>query len=96
MKMTADLVQPIVKTSHGTIGYTAYCPGCKFEHVIYTKRFNGNVKSPSFFPSLLIRFPANNKNNICHSFIKDGKWQFLNDCTHELAGQTVGMILVNE
>ena len=26
---------------------------------------------------------------ICHSFVRDGKIQFLNDCTHELAGQTV-------
>jgi Family of unknown function (DUF6527) len=25
----------------------------------------------------------------CHSFITDGRIQFLNDCTHELAGQTV-------
>ena len=26
---------------------------------------------------------------VCHSFIRDGKIQFLNDCTHELAGRTV-------
>lgn len=26
---------------------------------------------------------------ICHSFIKEGRIQFLNDCTHSLAGQTV-------
>jgi len=25
----------------------------------------------------------------CHSFVTDGKIQFLSDCTHELAGQTV-------
>lgn len=25
----------------------------------------------------------------CHSFIRDGMIQFLNDCTHALAGQTV-------
>ena len=28
---------------------------------------------------------------ICHSFITDGKIQFLNDCSHELAGQTVDL-----
>lgn len=27
----------------------------------------------------------------CHSFVTDGKIQFLSDCTHELAGQTVDM-----
>jgi hypothetical protein len=25
----------------------------------------------------------------CHSFVTDGQIQFLDDCTHELAGQTV-------
>lgn len=28
----------------------------------------------------------------CHSFIKNGQWQFLSDCAHELAGQTVPMV----
>ncbi len=27
----------------------------------------------------------------CHSFVRDGKIQFLSDCSHELAGQTVDM-----
>lgn len=26
---------------------------------------------------------------VCHSFIRDGRWEFLSDCTHALAGQTV-------
>lgn len=26
---------------------------------------------------------------VCHSFVTDGQIQFLSDCTHELAGQTV-------
>lgn len=26
---------------------------------------------------------------VCHSFVTDGKIQFLTDCTHELAGRTV-------
>lgn len=25
----------------------------------------------------------------CHSFVRDGRIEFLGDCTHELAGQTV-------
>ena len=28
----------------------------------------------------------------CHSFITDGKIQYLSDCSHELAGQTVDMV----
>lgn len=30
----------------------------------------------------------------CHSFIRNGQWQFLTDSTHELAGQTVPMVPV--
>lgn len=26
---------------------------------------------------------------ICHSFIREGRIEFLNDCTHALAGQTI-------
>jgi hypothetical protein len=28
---------------------------------------------------------------VCHSFVTDGKIQFLSDCTHALAGQTVAL-----
>jgi hypothetical protein len=28
---------------------------------------------------------------VCHSFVTDGHIQFLGDCTHELAGQTVDL-----
>jgi hypothetical protein len=33
--------------------------------------------------------PAPFKCSVCHSFVTDGKIQYLNDCTHELAGQTI-------
>lgn len=33
--------------------------------------------------------PAPFARGICHSFVTDGQIQFLNDCTHELSGQTV-------
>lgn len=29
--------------------------------------------------------------HVCHTFVTDGKINFLSDCTHELAGQTVPM-----
>lgn len=31
---------------------------------------------------------------ICHSFVTDGRIQFLGDCTHELAGQTVKFLML--
>lgn len=81
--------------------YLVNCPGCKMMHHIHTARFasprwefNGNVESPTFTPSILVRWDEGTPPvyHVCHSFITDGKWQFLTDCTHELAGQTVAMI----
>ena len=36
-------------------------------------------------------WPQTDKHNVCHSFVTDGRIQFLGDCTHSLAGQTVDM-----
>jgi len=81
------------------IGYTMLCPGCDELHAIYTDydnhpnwSFDGNVDNPTFTPSLRVRF---HDGKICHSFIKDGKWQFLNDCHHSLAGQTIPMTFID-
>lgn len=56
--------------------------------------FNGDMDKPTFTPSILTTLPWHNEdgsvtNHVCHSFVTDGKIQFLNDCTHQMAGQTV-------
>lgn len=67
--------------------------------------FNGDLERPTFSPSVLVRGtkPISDDEHarimqgekiqpvpfVCHSFVRDGKIQFLNDCTHDLAGQTV-------
>ena len=63
------------------------CPGCGMSH-LFDKRwsFNGDTERPTFRPSMLARWP---ENNVCHSFVTDGKINFLNDCTHDLKGKTV-------
>lgn len=81
---------------------TMYCPGCKNHHAIYVEgwkhkgpiwEFNNDFESSTFSPSLLLRTPygPEQKLKICHSFIKNGNWEFLSDCTHDLAGQIVPM-----
>lgn len=75
--------------------YRFSCPGCKHDHV-YTVRtdgkevcwsFNGDLDHPTFSPSLL----NTTETTRCHLFLTDGKLQFLGDCTHHLAGQTVDL-----
>lgn len=60
--------------------------------------FNGSLEFPSFTPSINSKvgpypedFPGHPMGSfdICHSYVTDGKIQFLADCTHALKGQTV-------
>lgn len=68
--------------------------------------WNGSLEKPTLSPSILRRtgpFPPEWKNSklilnsdrlhICHSFIREGRIEFLGDCTHKLAGQTVTLLL---
>jgi len=69
--------------------------------------WNGSVDKPTFNPSLLVKqgpkcdpvthlaIPGE-PDRVCHSFIRDGQIQYLNDCTHELAGKTIDMEEVEE
>ena len=73
-----------------------YCPGCGTGHGFKTDgpgpcwTFNGYMVKPTINPSLLIRCGHGDEPpDVCHSFVRDGQIQFLNDCTHKLAGQTV-------
>jgi hypothetical protein len=53
--------------------------------------FNGDIDRPTFSPSILqrLRFGDEPGERVCHSFVRDGHIQFLGDCTHHLANQTV-------
>lgn len=86
-------------------GYTLFrCPACESSHAVAVKgpnawEWNGDGDLPTFTPSVLVTHDAKPEASekfkewrtarACHSFITDGKIQFLSDCTHALAGQTV-------
>lgn len=52
-------------------------------------KFNGDVNNPTFHPSLLYQWEEGDAKvkKVCHLFLRNGVLEFLNDCTHELAGQ---------
>lgn len=60
--------------------------------------WNDSQERPTFSPSLLIRWThgETHEPRCCHSFVRDGQIQFLGDCTHALANQTVDLPGVNE
>jgi len=49
--------------------------------------WNGSMTAPTFSPSLLVNKSYPKKR--CHSFITNGKIQFLDNCFHDLKGKTV-------
>lgn len=81
-------------------GWMFECPGCGIGHAPYTKNypggpvwsFNGDVEKPTFHPSVLVKWDFSGEGmatKVCHSFVREGLIEFLGDCTHALAGQTV-------
>ena len=96
----ANVLEPIENNSSIVL---FWCLGCEEYHQIDTKKweFNGDFEKPTFSPSYLTWLDPNPNASSepkykkyregfrCHSFIKDGMIQFLDDCTHKLAGQTV-------
>lgn len=69
--------------------------------------FNGDYDAPTFDPSVMVEGVQDLTDDehaqlmrgdtveprplVCHSFVRNGEIQFLSDCTHVLAGQTVAL-----
>lgn len=74
-----------------------WCPGCDGPHCVPTVKsahqaglwyWNGSLDRPTLEPSLLTRY-GGETTLVCHLFVRDGKIEYLSDCTHRLAGQTI-------
>lgn len=57
--------------------------------------WNGSVEAPTVRPSVLSRGGDVDGEHVCHSWINEGKVQFLSDCTHEFAGKTLDLLEID-
>ena len=98
-------VKQITDTTGQYVSYVFHCPACKRHHSCYVERpdkrrpcwsFNGDLEKPTFTPSIVSLYGRDDEINVCHSFVCDGRIEFLSDCTHSLAGQTVDLPEVEE
>ena len=87
-----------MKDGYGESYVRFACPGCGDNHVIPVTGskawgFNGSFERPTLTPSILARRHMHGEpaERVCHSFVTDSRIQFLSDCTHPLAGQTVDL-----
>lgn len=77
--------------------YEYMCLGCGYTHYFALKTegghhtWNNDYEKPTVSPSLLQNF---SEDKVCHSFIQNGKIQYLNDCWHHLKDQTVDLLQI--
>jgi len=85
----AHAIRSDVWTWNGDVNKPTFSPSVLVTGGHYTPGHEGdcwctyNAKHPED--------PAPFKCERCHSFVRDGQIQFLGDCTHALAGQTVAL-----
>lgn len=81
-------------------GHLFWCPGCEKPHRFTADQDAGAQWTVARWNPLTIapsvqvtqHSQKGRVENRCHLFIRDGNLQFLNDCTHHLAGKSVPMV----
>lgn len=97
-------LEKVAKKHPNDFDYIYPCPGCGVSHGIRTVkegvgpvwRLSGGVDNPSVKPSVKVTSRNAKGPTCCHFFIENGHIRYLNDCTHDLAGQTVEMKDIND
>jgi len=95
-----DITKKALPVTRGDkiIGYMIECPACKCSHGFWTNLpnsksnwtfVNNDLEKPTFYPSMLVYANKTGDQKRCHSFVKEGKIQYLDDCEHDMRGQTV-------
>lgn len=90
---------------NGGQGFMYFCCPCGFYHSVTISpakssngaswTWNGSLDKPTFSPSIVVKVEFENRPSlVCHHYVKNGQIQYLSDCTHTLAGQTIDMELV--
>lgn len=87
------------KKRDGTVGinYYLWCPACDDLHAPNdTWEYDDNAEKPTLNPSILVEFGVEPEDKRpfrrCHSFVRNGIWEYLPDSTHHLAGKTAEVV----
>lgn len=54
--------------------------------------WNGDCEKVTLSPSILTKMSHRGDNFVCHSYLQDGVWKFLSDCTHPFANTEIPMV----
>lgn len=73
---------------------TMYLPVCLNSKEEKSWLWNGDVYAPTLTPSVCTRMGHADHETICHSWVREGRVEFLGDSTHEHAGKTLDLLPV--
>jgi hypothetical protein len=94
-------VRSVIKVACRGLRLWLQCPGCDDLHSVtqdwsWDWSDDDDTDNVTISPSILVRYdvspPNQHLSTVCHSFVRNGRWEFLSDCSHSLAGQTVEMV----
>lgn len=93
MNVMAKLI-PFIDDKRGPFSHGWFCPACGCGHGVNLDpgreaplwTLTGTLEKPTIRASILVRSDKH-----CHVYITDGMIQYLSDCSHAMAGQTVPM-----
>ena len=78
-----------------------FCEGCEDTHIVNVETserlnnpwgWNKRLDLPTVTPSVRVRKGT----MLCHSFVRDGRIQYLPDCTHDYRGKEVNLLPVDQ
>lgn len=73
-----------------------WCPGCKDWHRLTGKKFlfTGGIERPTVSGTVLVitTSPPNDKIHVCRFGLCEGRFLYLRESTHALAGKSVAMV----
>jgi len=84
----------LIGVNNTSIRWLFECLACSCCHYInHTWTITGPEDSLTVTPSIFVNKDRVNPDaHACHLFIRDGKIQYLEDCSHEYAGKTIEMV----
>ena len=86
-----------------------WCPGCNCRHPVRVRSaaggvgatcwgWNDSLELPTITPSIKTEWKWGQKQapHVCHCYVESGEIRYLDDCTHEFAGQTMTLPLIDD
>lgn len=94
---------PVIKEIHDDLndGFLYFCPGCGDYHFLNKRSFSlyGTTEYPTISPNVTVlglKKRDGTIRNFCRHMIRNGKIRYYDDSEHDLRGQVVDMLPVEQ